>query len=348
MAIDNFTIGLMLRLETSSHNNMKRSMPLLRSPVAASLPKNVGEWTSLVTRAVSMQASDVPRPQHLSFVNVGTNTPMSRNAGVPPNADTLRKSAVLLLLSPVSAPVSTIEGQQSFMDMNILLTLRCSKMRTHAGQMALPGGRMDEGETEMQAASRECMEEVGVLDDHYNIVGALRPIWSHPSKSWVTPVVAVAPEEVFPQIRSPDEVESIHYLNLPNLLLNSAGTHHEQIRHWAALGTFRLPCFFASDDPREAAEGWRNPLVPKVHPGKDGNGALVQVDEDKGYSPVSVEECDGQLVWGLTAAIIAELIARIAAAHNLAATADSKIDLTHSGYLVRDPDHAGFDERAKL
>jgi hypothetical protein len=193
--------------------------------------------------------------------------------------------------------------------------------------------------TAVQAATRECLEEVGVVEEHYDVLGTLKPIWSYPSKSWVTPVVAVAPDVITPQIRSPDEVESIHYLNLPNLLCNSSKTHHEQIRHTSVLGTIRLPCFFAAEDPVSAAQGWRSTTADTIRPGKHRHGALVQVEDDDGRIPVSVDECDGELVWGLTGSVIAEFLARLAAAHNLDAEQKaSKIDFTPSGFIVRDPD----------
>src|SRR5579863_7371243 len=44
----------------------------------------------------------------------------------------------------------------------LLLTRRARRLRTHAGQWALPGGRRDAGETAEQAALRETAEEVGL------------------------------------------------------------------------------------------------------------------------------------------------------------------------------------------
>lgn len=291
------------------------------------LPKTVPGWSSLVARALSLHKGDVVLPPHLTFRDIKSNVSLSRNAGAPSDAQALRKSAVLVLMHPVP--------NSSTVDMNILLTLRTSKMRTHAGQMSFPGGRLDEGETASQAASRECMEEVGVADAQYNICGTLRPIWSHPSKSWVTPVVAVAPSDISPQIQSPDEVESIHYLNVSNLLCNSAGTHHQQVKYWPSLGCYRLPCFFASEDPCRASNGWRDPLTPTVHPGRGGHGSLVRVPDDDGLTPVSLDECDGQLVWGLTASIVAELVARMASALRVSGM---PLDLRSSGFMIRDPD----------
>ena len=55
----------------------------------------------------------------------------------------------------------------------IILTKRPSTMRTHAGQWALPGGAMDEGETPEQAALRELSEEVGLKLSPDSIIGRL-------------------------------------------------------------------------------------------------------------------------------------------------------------------------------
>ena len=55
----------------------------------------------------------------------------------------------------------------------IILTKRPSTMRKHAGQWALPGGAMDDGETAEQAALRELSEEVGLRLGPESIIGRL-------------------------------------------------------------------------------------------------------------------------------------------------------------------------------
>ena len=50
-------------------------------------------------------------------------------------------------------------------DDGFLLTRRTSKLRAHAGQFALPGGRLDPGEDAVDAALRELREEVGLVGD---------------------------------------------------------------------------------------------------------------------------------------------------------------------------------------
>ncbi len=55
----------------------------------------------------------------------------------------------------------------------LLLTRRSTKLRRHAGQYALPGGRLDEGETFEDAALRELEEELGLTYGPECILGAL-------------------------------------------------------------------------------------------------------------------------------------------------------------------------------
>jgi 8-oxo-dGTP pyrophosphatase MutT (NUDIX family) len=57
--------------------------------------------------------------------------------------------------------------------LHVLLTERDAGLSKHAGQIAFPGGRMDAGETALQAALREAEEETGLPQSHVEAVGYL-------------------------------------------------------------------------------------------------------------------------------------------------------------------------------
>jgi len=69
-----------------------------------------------------------------------------------------------------------------------VITLRASTLRNHAGQYALPGGRMDDGETPEQAALRELHEEVGLRLAPEAVIGRLDDFATR-SGFAITPVV---------------------------------------------------------------------------------------------------------------------------------------------------------------
>lgn len=70
----------------------------------------------------------------------------------------------------------------------IIVTRRAQKLRAHAGQWALPGGRLDAGETPEQAALRELHEEIGLELDPSVVLGLLDD-YSTRSGYRMTPVV---------------------------------------------------------------------------------------------------------------------------------------------------------------
>ncbi|MBJ19332.1 MAG: CoA pyrophosphatase [bacterium] len=116
----------------------------------------------------------------------------------------LRPAAVALIITADDA------GEASF-----LITRRTSRLKNHAGQWALPGGRLDEGENPVQAALRETNEEIGLKLDPKNVLGLLDDF---PTRSGfrMTPIVCWA--EPGQTLRpNPDEVERLHVVPLREL-----------------------------------------------------------------------------------------------------------------------------------
>lgn len=92
----------------------------------------------------------------------------------------LRDAAALLLLYPHDDV------------WHVPLTLRGSALRHHTGQVSLPGGRLDAGESIEAAALREADEEVGVAPASVEVIGRLTPLHIPVSGHLLHPVVGVA------------------------------------------------------------------------------------------------------------------------------------------------------------
>ena len=104
----------------------------------------------------------------------------------------IRDAAALLLVFPKE---KTAEDAPQFFPSaaaHIILTVRADSVR-HGGQVSLPGGVVDPGETFEQAALREAHEEVALPLDEMRVLGALTPLDIPVSGFRLHPIVAVNP-----------------------------------------------------------------------------------------------------------------------------------------------------------
>jgi len=90
----------------------------------------------------------------------------------------------------------------------LALTVRHDALPQHAGQVSLPGGAVDPGETYVQAALREAHEEIGVEPGNVRVLGGLTRLHVPVSRFVLHPVVGVADERPALQPR-PGEVDRV-------------------------------------------------------------------------------------------------------------------------------------------
>lgn len=142
----------------------------------------------------------------------------------------------------------------------ILFLERSQLVSTHRGQIALPGGRLDPGETIVEAAVREAGEEVGLPPSNVEILGCLPPFTTAVSARWLTPVVSICHTE-WEIVPDGFEVSSWFWASLDELL----------------------------HAPHTVREFERDGVVRPVH----------------------FYEVAGRTIWGVTGAVVHELLTRI-------------------------------------
>jgi len=161
---------------------------------------------------VQMQMATRPRP--------GTERILDPNLNC-------RRAGVLVLLYPSAGGLC------------LVLTRRTESVNNHRGQISLPGGSMEPGETAAATALREAQEELGIDPASLELLGALSPLYIPPSDFCIYPVVAYVVER--PSFKpNPEEVAEVIEASLAHLL--APETHCEEM--WELRGQpVRVPFY---------------------------------------------------------------------------------------------------------
>ncbi|HMN70753.1 MAG TPA: CoA pyrophosphatase [Rhodoblastus sp.] len=134
-------------------------------------------------------------------------------------------AAALEAARPAAVLIGLIERPQGT---TVLLTERATHLRSHSGQVAFPGGKIDPGEDAVQAALREAQEEIGLQRKHIEPFAALDPYLSG-SGYRITPIVA----EIHPPFDlavNHDEVAET--FETPFAFVMDPKNHQRQSREW--------------------------------------------------------------------------------------------------------------------
>jgi len=127
-------------------------------------------------------------------------------------------------------------------DTGVVLIRRNEYDGVHSGQISFPGGRYEDGDTDMiSTALREADEETNIRKSDVEVIGKITPVFIPPSNFFVTPVLAWAENQ--PElIPDPSEVSEIMIVSLADLM-DPANRQVRNIAH-REFNFIDVPCFY--------------------------------------------------------------------------------------------------------
>jgi 8-oxo-dGTP pyrophosphatase MutT (NUDIX family) len=136
--------------------------------------------------------------------------------------------------SAVLAPIYDHDGEA-----RVVLTRRTWALRTHQGEVCFPGGRVEPGESPVDAARREAKEEIDLDPSTVEIFGELDHLTALSSGSFIVPFVGAIPGRPDTQ-PNPDEVDAVLHVSLAEL----ADPAHFREEVWTFPGGHDRSIFF--------------------------------------------------------------------------------------------------------
>lgn len=116
-------------------------------------------------------------------------------------------------------------------DLRVILTKRSSKLSTHSGEVALPGGKAEEGDADdAETATREANEEIGLNPSLVNVVTVLEPFLSKHLLRVIPVIGILSNRNAFNPAPNADEVEAV--FDAPLEMFIQDENRSEEEREW--------------------------------------------------------------------------------------------------------------------
>ena len=192
----------------------------------------------------------IPRPNnfrtidHNPFANLDTSALRSLEV-VSSAVSAFRPDQILRQPLETARPSAVLVGLfESTNGVEAILTRRSQALANHRGEISFPGGRLETGETAIDAALRETHEEIGIAPSDARVMGELNSMSTVVSNSHIVPIVASYANA--PALRAVNsEVDRV--FSVPLLELTRQDTYSQE--HWVLSDReFQINFFYLDDE----------------------------------------------------------------------------------------------------